>query len=130
MVLLSFAALGGVTVPAAAGPTTGVPFVEVFEDVNPCTGDVHTVTIVGTLWVHDHDGRLVINAERTITTTSGFGGRGNTSFVRNGEIEKITLNDILTHDSGDKIRARFVIVTDLSTSTARIITGALTCVGG
>lgn len=128
--VLSFAGFAGFASPAAADPTSALPFLDEFDDVNPCTGDIHTVTVTGTLWIHEHDGRFVINGERTITTSSGFLGRGNTSFVSNGGVEKITLNDILKHESGDKIRARFVIVTDLSTSTIRAITGALTCVSG
>lgn len=35
-------------VPAAADPPTALPFEFVFDDVNPCTADIHTVTIAGT----------------------------------------------------------------------------------
>ena len=119
-VLLGVAALGS-AVPAAADPPTAVPFEFVFDDVNPCTGDIHTVTIAGTSFVHDHDGRIVAHSERTITTSpTGFVGHGTDSNVLNGQVEMFRLADILTNPSGDRIRARFVIVIDLSTGTVRV----------
>jgi len=53
-----------VAVPATADPPTAFPFEFVFDDVNPCTGGIHTVTIAGTTFVHDHDGRIVASSER------------------------------------------------------------------
>ena len=124
MVALAFA------VPAAADPPTAFPFEFVFEDVNPCTGDIHTVTIAGTTLVHDHDGRIVAYSQRTITTSpTGFIGHGTDSYVLNGQVEVFRLIDILTNPSGDRIRARSVIVVDLSTGTVRVEKGGLTCLG-
>jgi hypothetical protein len=37
------------------------------------------------------------------------------------------LADILTNPSGDRFRARFVSVVDLSSGTVRVVTGELTC---
>jgi hypothetical protein len=100
----------------------------VFDDVNPCTGDMHTVTVAGTTSVHDHDGRIVAVSERSITTSpTGLVGRGTDSYVLNSQVEMIRLTDILTSPSGDRIRARFVIVVDLSTATVRVQKGELTC---
>jgi hypothetical protein len=128
-VLLGVAALV-VAVPAAADPPTAFPFEFVFDDVNPCTGLIHTVTIAGTTFVHDHDGRIVAHSERTITTSpTGFVGHGTDSYVLNGQVEKFRLADILTSPSGDRIRARFVTVVDLSTGTVRVEKGELTCLG-
>jgi hypothetical protein len=130
-----FAVLLGVVslvfaVPAVADPPTAFPFEFVFDDVNPCTGDTHTVTIAGTTFVHDHDGRIVAHSKRTITTSpTGFVGHGTDSSVLNGQVEMFRLTDILTNPSGDRIRARFVIVFDLSTGTVRVVTGGLTCLG-
>lgn len=128
-VLLGVAALAFV-VPAAADPPAALPFEFVFDDVNPCTGDIHTVTIAGTTYVHEHDGRIVVQSQRTITTSpTGFVGRGTDTYVLNGQVESFRLSDILTSPSGDRIRARFVIVVDLSTGTVRAVTGGLTCLG-
>jgi hypothetical protein len=124
VVALSFA------VPAAADPPTAFPFEFVFDDVNPCTGDIHTVTIAGTTFLHSHDGRIVASSERTITTSpTGFVGHGRDSLVENGQVIMFRLADILTNASGDRIRARFVIVLDASTGTVRVEKGELTCLG-
>jgi hypothetical protein len=117
-------------VPAAADPPTQIPFEFVFDDVNPCTGAIHTVTIAGTTYVHEQDGRIVARSERTITTSpTGFLGHGTDSYVLNGQVEMFRLTDILTSPSGDRIRARQLIVVDLSTGTVRVVGGELTCLG-
>jgi hypothetical protein len=116
--------------PAAADAPTAIPFEFVFDDVNPCTGLTHTVTIAGTTFVHEHDGRLVARSDRTITTSpTGFVGRGTDTNVVNGQVEMFRLADILTNSSGDRIRARAVIVVDLSTGTVKVEKGGLTCLG-
>jgi hypothetical protein len=118
------------TVPASADAPTETPFEFVFDDVNPCTGDMHAVTIAGTTSVHNHDGRIVAVSERTITTSpTGFVGHGTDSSVLNGQVEMFRQTDILTSPSGDRIRAVFVIVFDLSTATVRVVTGGLACLG-
>src|SRR3972149_1294193 len=107
-------------VPAAADPPTAFPFEFVFDDVNPCTGLIHTVTIAGTTFVHDHDGRIVAYSAGTISTSpTGFVGHGTDASVLNGQVEMFRLADILTNPAGDRIRARFVIVVDLSSGTVR-----------
>ena len=123
VVALAFAA------PAAADAPTEFPILDVFTDVNPCTGDTMTVTFVGTTFVHFHGSRVSGRAERTITTSDGFVGHGTDSFVDNGQILMFRLTDILTNPSGDRFRARSVFVLDLSTGTARVDRGGLTCLG-
>lgn len=117
-------------VPAVADPPTGMPFEFVFDDVNPCTGDIHTVTIAGTAQVHDHDGRVVATSERTITTSpTGFVGRGRDTYVLNSQVESFRLTDILTSPSGDRIRAHVVVRLDLSTGVLKISGNPPTCLG-
>jgi hypothetical protein len=128
-VILGVAALA-FAAPAAANPPTAFPFEFVFDDVNPCTGDIHTVTIAGTTYVHEHDGRIVAQNERTITTSpTGYVGHGTDSYVLNGQVEMFRLTDILASSSGDRIRARHVIVVDLTTGAVRVEGGELTCLG-
>ena len=114
---------------AAVGAPTPIPIFEQFDDVNPCSGLIHTVTFTGTAWIEENDGRIVVREKRTITTSSGFVGRGSDTFVDNGNIQKLTLNDMLTNGSGDRIRAQFILVFDLSTATVQVLRGGLTCVG-
>lgn len=120
-----------VAVPAAADRPTASPFEFMFDDVNPCTGAIHTVTIAGTAYVHDHDGRTVAVSQRTITTSpTGFVGHGTDTSVSNGQVETFRLTDILTNASGDRIRAHFVLVVDAATGTVKAIAGAPpTCLG-
>jgi hypothetical protein len=124
VVALAFAA------PAAADRPTQFPILDVFPDVNPCTGTPMTVTFVGTVSVHFHDSRVVAIAHRTITTSDGFVGHGTDSFVDNGQVIMFRLTDILKNaTTGDRFRARGLFVLDLSTETVRVERGGLTCLG-
>lgn len=119
----------------APGAPTAVPVFFEFDGVNPCSGLPQTVTFTGTAWIHElPGGRVVVRSQRTITTSSGFEGRGTDTFVDNGNILKFTLNDMLTHPSGDRIRAHLLLVIDLTTTppTVRVMKGTFggtICVG-
>jgi len=128
LVLPALLALG-FAAPAAADRPTEFPILDVFHDVNPCTGNVMTVTFVGTVSVHFHGSRVVANAHRTITTSDGFVGHGTDSFVDNGRVLMSRITDIMTNTSGDRFRARGVFVLDLSTETVRVDRFELTCLG-
>jgi hypothetical protein len=121
LLVLAFAA------PAAADRPTEFPILDVFPDVNPCTGSPMTVTFVGTVLVHEHGSRVVAIAHRTITTSDGFVGHGTDSFVDNGQVLMARITDIMTNASGDRFRARGVFVLDLSTETVRVERFELTC---
>ena len=121
VVALAFAA------PAAADAPTEFPILDVFDDINPCTETPMTVTFVGSVLVHEHGTRVIARALRTITTSDGFVGHGTDSFVDNGRVLKSTLADIMMNAEGDKFRAQFVFVLDLSTDTIRVEKGGLTC---
>jgi hypothetical protein len=116
-------------VPAAADPPTEFPIEDVFDDVNPCTGDDMTVTFDGTAFVHFHDSRIVARAQRTITTSDGSVGHGTDNFVDNGQVLMFRTTDIMTNPSGYRFRARGVFVLDLSTETVRVERFELTCLG-
>jgi hypothetical protein len=128
LVLLALLALG-FAAPAAADRPTEFPILDVFPDVNPCTGNPMTVTFVGTAFVHFHDSRMVGRSQRTITTSDGFVGHGTDSFVANGQVFVFRQTDILTNASGDRFRARGLFVLDLSTDTVRVERFSLTCLG-
>jgi hypothetical protein len=123
LLVLAFAA------PAVADRPTEFPILDVFPDVNPCTGNVMTVTFVGTVLVHEHDSRVVAHAHRTITTSDGFVGHGTDAFIDNGQVLMSRITDIMTNASGDRFRARGVFVLDLSTDTVRVERFELTCLG-
>jgi hypothetical protein len=127
-VLLGLLALG-FAAPATADRPTEFPILDVFPDVNPCSGNDMTVTFVGTVLVHSHDSRTVAIAHRTITTSDGFVGHGTDNFVDNGQVVISRITDIMTNVSGDRFRARGVFVLDISTDTVRVERFELTCLG-
>jgi hypothetical protein len=123
VVALAFAA------PAAADQPTQFPIFDEFHDVNPCTGEDMTVTFVGTAFVHEHGSRIVVNTQRTITTSDGFSGRGTDTLVDNGQVVTFRQTDVLANSSGDRFLAQGVFVLDLSTDTVRVEDFELTCLG-
>jgi hypothetical protein len=112
---------------AASAPVI-IPFEVVFDDLNPCSGAIHTVTIRGTERVHQHNHNTVAHGERTITTSSGFVGRGTHTVVVTGKMFKLTLNDMLRHPSGARIRAHAVLIFNLPSGEVRLEKGAVSCV--
>jgi hypothetical protein len=127
--LLSVVALA-FAVPAAANPPVEEPILDVFTDINPCSGEEMTVTFVGSVVVPEHEGRVIVLSPQTITTSDGFEGHGVDSFVDNGQVLRATLTDILTNEAtGQRFRAHFEFVLDLSTDTVRVDRGELTCLG-
>ena len=127
--LLSVVALA-FPVPAAANPPVVEPILDVFTDINPCSGEEMTVTFVGSVRVHEHGERIITTAHRTITTSDGFEGHGVDSFVDNGQVLRATLTDILTNEAtGQRFRAHIAFVLDLATDTVRVDRDELTCLG-
>jgi hypothetical protein len=120
--------LAGSAAPATAdGSLVVVPIFERFNDINPCSGLVHTVTVVGTLLIRTHDDHVVIHGDRSVTTSSGFVGGGTFKLVENGQIQNVKLSDRLVHPSGAAIDAGFHLVLDLSSGTAKHFVGGVTC---
>lgn len=116
--------------PATADPPVQDIFEETFDDVNPCTGLTHTVTIGFVFHQHNHGERFVEHGETTITTApTGFVGRGTTTLVENGQVLVFRETDILSNDAGDRIRARLLFVMDAATGTVKVEEFELTCVG-
>jgi len=119
----------GVAPADADPPTEELLPLDVFRDVNPCTGLIHTVTITTTISVHDHQGTEVVTGDSVVSTSTGFSGQGTSSFTSNSQVERFHFIDMLTNDEGDRIQAKGVFVLDLSTDTARVDTFDLVCVG-
>lgn len=116
--------------PAVADRRTALTIQEIAAgEVDPCTGATHDITFDLTFLIHDHDGRTVARGVRTLTTTLGYSGRGTSSFVANGQVEMFRFTDMLTDDSGNRIRASGVFVVDLGSGTVRVDRFQLTCDG-
>ena len=98
-----------------------------FVDINPCTGIEHEITLTTTFHVHEHGGRMVVHRDHTLSTSSGFSGRGTGTYVNNGNVELFRVNDTLTNPDGDRIRAHFVFLADLKSEEVRVDKFTLTC---
>jgi hypothetical protein len=116
--------------PASAEPRTEIgPITETFTDVNPCTGLAQTGTLVVTFYVQSRDGLTIAQADRTLSTSSGFFGAGTSSYVVNGQVEMFRFTDVLSNEAGDRIRGRSVVLADLTTGELRVDSFDLTCLG-
>lgn len=113
---------------AMADAPVALPFFEQFAAVNPCTGRAETVTVTGTLSLHLNQGATVATVDRSISTTEGYEGRGTSTFVLNSEVQKFSLQDMLTNDQGSRLRAGFILVIDRASGTATTVHGGVTCV--
>ena len=118
------AAVGAFASPAAAIGPTGVPFSESFVDVNPCTGELHTVTVTGTFYEFERASGIAYRIDRVITTSSGFSGTG-TEVGIHDRIFRIT--DRLTNAEGAMISVNDLLVVDPSGRVHVESLGDLTC---
>jgi hypothetical protein len=110
---------------ARADPSYTLTFVNHGMDV--CTGDPQTTTIV--VDFYEHDTNVTIGV-RTITTDTGYVGRGESTVVNNGEVLVMSLHDMLVKDSGARVRVSGTIILDASTTppTPKVINVERTCV--
>jgi hypothetical protein len=119
----------GLASPAAADPPTVEDFSNTFPDVNPCTGEMHTVTIELTESQHFHGDNFIGTGRTTITTEpTGFSGRGTATLVVTKGAEVFRLVDILSDAAGNRIMASVVFVMDPATGDIRVEDADLTCV--
>jgi hypothetical protein len=114
--------------PAAADPPTIDEFTITFPDVNPCTGETHTVTIELTFFQHDHGDRFNEHGVSSVTTSTGFEGGGTSTFVENDGAFVFRLVDVLSDDAGSRIMARSMFIADPVTGAVRVERFDLRCV--
>jgi hypothetical protein len=73
LAFMSVMLLTGISaIPAQADQPQAFSFTEVFDGVNPCTGEPQEVTINRSGTVHTHKNNLVLNIKNTGTTSDGF----------------------------------------------------------
>lgn len=119
----------GLASPAAADPPTVEYFSNTFPDVNPCTGEMHTVTIELTESQHFHGDNFIGTGRTTITTEpTGFSGSGTTTVVETEGAFVFRGVDILSDPAGNRIMASVIFVANPSTGDIRVVDADLTCV--
>jgi hypothetical protein len=126
LILASAAALTVFVTSAVADPPDAFPITDSFVDVNPCTGDLHTVTVTGTFYVFERGQGISHNFDHTVTTSSGFAGAGIEVSIDHDRIFHI--RDVLSNPvTGQKILAHLLVVHDAS-GTVRVESFELTCI--
>lgn len=80
MTVATFALLsaGFLAAPASADSPEPFPDTVTFPAENPCTGQIHEVTINVMVRIHEHQNNFVIKVDRTGTTSDGFVMRSGT----------------------------------------------------
>ncbi len=108
--------IGLVAGPATADTPEEFTETEKFEDVNPCSGELITITIDAYLSVHMHDDTYVVRVKRTGTTSDGYiMEHGRDNFVADEmNFSGAFMDPWVNPDLGTKFVAqgRFVVVDD------------------
>ena len=100
----------------AAGPVRETHEIQ-FEDTDPCTGTVHTVTIDFQDLIREIDGRTVDTSHTTVSTSpTGYTGHGDQIFVVNNQMNNYIAHVVLTNEAGHQIVITRVFILDLSTN--------------
>jgi hypothetical protein len=120
----------GAEVVAAARPT-GFTFEQKLVGPDPCSGEIHTLTITWTCREQQQaNGAYVQICKREVVTDpTGYVGRGTLTVVDNGKIQNLRFTDVLKNDAGDRMQGRSHGLFDLSAGTVRIYKFDSVCLG-
>ena len=98
------------TDPAGGRPTFSrapveSPLLVLIDDVNACNGLPITLTYAGTAQVQEFDGHSLLHVNGTVTTTDGYTGTFNWTFIFEGDqVGHITAHDMeVSDESGQRI---------------------------
>jgi len=141
MKLSQFSLLSALTVllatmmaPASADEPVDFPFPPaVFDDSDPCTGEIQTITIFFDVLLHVHKNNFVARVIRTGFTTAGFEMFNGTQLQTqnsNSNIFKDSFVDMWRRDDGLMFQARGNFVLDLDTFEVKVDNFRLKCLGG
>jgi hypothetical protein len=126
LILASAAALTVFVPSAVADPPDAFPFTDSFVAENPCTGELHTVTVTGTFYVFERGQGISHNFDHTVTTSDGFAGVGIEVSIDHDQIFHI--RDVLSNPfTGQKLLAHVLAVHDAS-GTVRVERFTVTCI--
>ena len=104
--------LSAASLVAFAAPPVSQPLFEQFDDVNPCTDEIITLTFVGTAVVRSSGDHFTLRASGTVTTSDGFEGSFNRNFVVIGDrVETLRFHDMeMSNISGQRVIAAVGLV--------------------
>ena len=101
-----------------------------FEDVNPCTGLLHTVNISLTRFIHDgHNNNFVVHVERTGFTDSGYTMfSGHLQLVDNAQVLISSFKDLWRNDDGSIFEAARTLIVNENQGEIQVDEGGLRCI--
>jgi hypothetical protein len=70
---------------ADAAPPVETPLFEQFQDVNPCTGELITLTFTGVAVIHEVGDRFHLRGSGEVVTSDGYTGTFNRTFFFKGD---------------------------------------------
>jgi hypothetical protein len=117
-------ALAG-AISASADPPTVRYFTDTFVGVNPCTGELDTVTIDVTQYLVNGN---LDRATHVVTTSSGFVGRGEETEVLPGDNIFSTNDIVFNQQTGERAHAQLIAVANPATGDLQVLRQMLTCI--
>lgn len=110
--LAAAAILSAASLVTFAAPPASQPLFEQFDDVNPCTDEIITLTFVGTAVVRSSGDHFTLRASGTVTTSDGFEGSFNRNFVVIGDrVETLRFHDMeMSNVNGQRVVAAVGLV--------------------
>jgi hypothetical protein len=129
---LLVALLAVVVAPIAAAPPPEFPIFEQEQDINPCTGELITLTFEGVIRVQEVGDHLVLHSSGTVTTDDGgFGAFQSQEIIHDEHVATFRSHDMELYADGQRVVFGFIghITVVNGELTADVSSGSLRCVG-
>ena len=129
------ALLTTMTVPSLADKPVNFPPSPpaVFDSLDPCTGEIQSLTIFVDVFLHQHKNNFVARVIRTGFTSAGyelFAGNEVQLLNFNGGIFSARFVDMWRNDDGRMFQGRGTFVFDTNTNELRVNRFNEQCIGG
>ena len=126
------AALTGLIVtmsPTSADAPIIVTDERTFDDVNPCTSEVDTISLFFTVYIHDHKNNFVVHVQRNGITASGYTLlNGQEQFVDNSQVITAHFKDIWLSADGSMFEAAGRFLLNVNQGDVKVDSLALRCI--
>ena len=121
---------------AGGGAPIFVPILDVFDDINPCTDAVITLTFAGTARIQEFDDYFIFVGKGTVETSDGYSGRFNRQFVFQGDqVAVLRFHDMeVSDETGQRVIFGVGLLVEVSVHGQLVVsfgphTSGLRCVG-
>ncbi len=115
--------------PAAADKPRVLVEEQTFSDMNPCSGEWHTLSFVQTVNVHEHKNKAIVHVVTDVTSDDGFVGRGVESFHEEDEGFRSNINFMMSNaETGEKFFVKGKLVVDYDQEEPLMDTFRMRCI--